>query len=90
VIGGSLDLEAVRHLVDEYTSWLVQADLNEEDRAEAGAEIATIRSQLTSSRPKNTIISESLKTLRSLAESVAAGVATHTLLQQFDALTPIR
>jgi hypothetical protein len=56
---------------------------DELQRREAEAELATIESQLNSPKPKKSIILESLRTLKRLAEGVSLAVASHAAIEQF-------
>jgi len=50
------------------------------------AEVKTVQAQLESSKPSATIISESLRRMRSILEKVAAGLGVQAVLQKIDAL----
>jgi len=54
---------------------------SEEDRDEAVAEIQTIKTQLASPRPKEFIIQESRKTLRSIFEGMTGSILAYELLK---------
>ena len=59
---------------------------SQEDRAELRAEIATIRAQLASPRPKNTIVAESLRSIRTVLEGAAGNMLASALLPQLAAV----
>lgn len=82
----TLDLGAVRELVDKYADALPDLPLSDDSKAEASAEIATIRAQIESIRPKDVVIRECLKTLRNLLEGIVANVIAAKLLLKFSAL----
>lgn len=82
----TVDRDRLHALVSDLRAWLEDADLNEDDRLEAKAELMTLESQLGSSRPKNTIVKESLATFRRIIEGVSAGVATSTLVAHLNDL----
>ena len=60
--------------------------LNQEDAAELEAEVLTIEHQVASPKPKQLIISESLKSARSILEGVTGSVLATGLLTQLASL----
>jgi hypothetical protein len=74
---GELDLAAIERFLAELEARAPEIGLPETEGKELSSEIATIRAQLESSRPKKPIIHESLHSIRTILEG-AAGVATAT------------
>lgn len=73
-------------------SELQQAELakrNVKKKADAQAELRTVEAQLASSKPKLSILRESLKTLRNLAEGVASNAIAASLLPLFAPLAAL-
>jgi hypothetical protein len=67
-----IDAEALTALVDSLVNQLDEMRLGDEQRAEMAAELATVRAQAVSSKPKAAIIKESLATIRHIMEASAA------------------
>jgi hypothetical protein len=74
-----VDPEAVRSLIADIKREQANLQLSKADRAELAAEIATVEAQLTSPKPKHSIITDSLGTIRRFFEGAAVG-ATGNLL----------
>jgi len=74
------DLEALRHLIEDLRGSLNQLNLPEQSRDEAQAEIATVRAQLASPKPKPAIIGESLRSIRTILEGAAGNILASALL----------
>lgn len=55
---------------------LIDASITRDQRAEIMGDLATIKAQLTKPSPSRTIIAESAKTLRNIAEGIFAGSLT--------------
>ena len=72
---GSLDLAALTELIRELKSLLPQFGLTGDDQAEVQSDITTIETQLSSPRPKETIIKEALRSIKNIAEGAAGGLA---------------
>lgn len=68
--------------IQEIKSSLNDLKLDSEKKAELEAEISTIEHQLASPKPKKLIISESLKSTRSILESITSSVLATGLLSQ--------
>jgi hypothetical protein len=77
------DLQPVRELVAALRQQLASLQLDPEARSEAESELETVEAQLKSSKPKAGILRESLKTLRSIVEGVAATAAANAVLPLF-------
>ena len=65
-------------------SSLKDLHLKVDDMAEVVADVETIESQLKSSRPKGTILHESLKSIRNILEGAAGSVLASDLLNQLE------
>ncbi|WP_066630924.1 hypothetical protein [Labilibacter marinus] len=61
-------------------------NLENEDAEELESELATIKSQSKSPKPKKIIIAESLKTIRNLVEGVAGNAIAPTLIEMINGL----
>jgi hypothetical protein len=83
---GSDDIEAVKLLTDAYRQLMENTDAEAELVAEAEAELKTLDAQVGSPKPKRAVVTESLRTLRSLVENFAAGAALQAVLHHFSAL----
>lgn len=68
------DLVGLSALIGQIKKSIGELKLSEPNAKELLAEISTIESQASSSRPKTTIISESLKTIRTILENAAGNV----------------
>lgn len=79
VMIADLDLDKVQQFVTAVRGSLDHLNLGKDDREELNAELQTIDSQTKSSKPKKTIISESLQSVRRILESVAGGVGVQLL-----------
>jgi hypothetical protein len=67
----------LRQLVNEIKNSLGQLNLPPEAQQDVAADIATLEAQLSSSKPKTVIITESLATIRNVLEGVAgSAIAT--------------
>lgn len=60
-----------------------ELQITSDAKQELIAEIETLKSQSNSPKPKQVIITESLKTVRNLIEGVAAGAMTPTIIELF-------
>lgn len=78
---GSLDFDTVREFVQRYEEVEPSLGLDAENAAELQADIATIRAQLTSPRPKSEIIRQSLRTARTILEGATGSLAASGLLE---------
>jgi len=79
VMIADLDLDKVQQFVAALRGSLDQLNLGKEDREELNAELQTIDSQLKSPKPKTTIITESLQSVRRILEGMAGGVGVQLL-----------
>lgn len=73
--------EVVSQFLDELRAVLASAAVNDEDRAAANADIASVKAQLASPRPNAAVIREGLRSLRSVAENLVASGAFLGLLE---------
>jgi hypothetical protein len=60
--------------------------LNEEEKAEIQAEIATVNAQLESPKPKKLTITQGLQTIRSILEGCAGSFPANEITRRFSAL----
>lgn len=74
---GELDPSLIVDFLNELEARAPEIGLPDNERKELAAEIATIRAQVESPRPKKTIIHEGFRSIRAILEG-AAGVATAT------------
>lgn len=78
---GDLNLDRVRQFVERYEEAEQSLGLEAEEAAEAQADIATIRAQLDSPRPKPEIIRQSLRSVRTILEGATGSLAASGLLE---------
>lgn len=71
----SINIEAVSPALADLEAILVSASIGQQYRAEIGAQIATIRAQLTAPSPSAGVLRESGRTLRAVLENLAASAA---------------
>lgn len=83
------ELVAIQALVTALQAELGALGLGAEAKAEAEAELQTLEAQLQSSKPKSSIIRESLKTLRNLVEGVASNAVAAGILPRFAPLAAL-
>jgi hypothetical protein len=76
-----LDVESVETLIDRVEKELDRHVADEETRAEAVSDIRTIRAQLDSPRPKESVIRASLHSLQRVLESAAGGGAAYLVIE---------
>jgi hypothetical protein len=81
VMLSSDDLGQIRLLIELFKSRGEELPLDGEDRAEAGAEIATLEAQVSSPKPKPGVIRVALETLRALLIATVASGAGEELLR---------
>ena len=75
----------ITEFVNELKSSMTDLNLDTSDYAELEAEVLTLENQLASPKPKSVIINESLKSARSILESIASNALTTGLLSQLAA-----
>lgn len=83
----TLDLEAVRRVIDELKLRVNDAKLQEDDRGQVESDISCVESQLKAPRPNPEIIRESLRSLRSVLEGIASSAAFQGIVTAIGALT---
>lgn len=84
-IDPQLDPAKLKELLDLIRSLLPESNIPSEDDAQVKADLATIDSQLSSPKPRASIISEALQSIRSTLES-AAGSALYAALPKLNEL----
>ena len=77
---GGLDLGAVNRFLGEYDARASELNLPSPQAEELAADIATVRTQVESPRPKKNIIIESLHSARTILELTAGSAAAVGLL----------
>jgi hypothetical protein len=77
---GDLDLGAVHEFLREFDARAAELDLPSPEAAEVKAEIATVKAQLSSPKPKRNIIAESLRSVRTILEVTSGSAAAVGLL----------
>ena len=77
---GDLDLEAVQRFLRELDAKATELDLPALAAEELAAEIATVKAQIQSPKPKRHIIEACLASARSILENASGGVAAVGLL----------
>jgi len=83
-----LNVALLKEALDAFEGTLATADIDQILREAINVEIATIRPQLSKAQPNGTIVGEGVKSLRNLAEGVAAGLLTEMLLPVLAAAAP--
>jgi len=78
---GDLDLNVVRKFLDEFDARAAELDLPTPQAEELAADIATIKTQVESPRPKKNIIIESLRSARTILEITSGSAAGAVLLE---------
>lgn len=86
VINQAFDLAALTTLVKTLHSALTEIPLEASTRDEYVAELRTLESQAASPKPKVSILSESLKSVRTILEGTAGNLLASDLLQKINAL----
>lgn len=79
-IVSSIQRDDVKKFLAELKENMQNLNLSETAENDISAEISTIESQLTSSKPKGSILKECLSSIRSILEKAAGGVLAHTLI----------
>ena len=77
---GDARCEELQQLINEIKNGIFQLDLQENNRKDVAADIATLNAQLASSKPKSVIITESLSTIRSVLEGVTGSAIATALI----------
>lgn len=82
----SLDIDDVIKIVEVMNSKISDLNLEVNNEKEILEEIQTIRAQLESPKPKNSIIKESLKTIRNVLEGMAGSLIAPRLIMEISKL----
>lgn len=80
----SMDFKGLELFLEQMKKDIEKLNLPEYSYKEAMAKINTVASQVSSPKPKNTIIQECLKTLRIILEGAAGSIVATGLLNQLD------
>lgn len=83
----TLDLEAVRRVIDELKLRVNEAKLQGDNQWQVDSDISCVESQLKAPRPNPEIIRESLRSLRSVLEGIASSAAFQGIVTAIGALT---
>jgi hypothetical protein len=78
---GDINIESIREFLNELESQTADLELPEAEGQELAAEIATVKAQIDSPKPKKQIIRESLHTIRSILEGIGGNLAAAPLLE---------
>jgi hypothetical protein len=78
---GDLNLDRIREFLERYEESEPSLGLEAEEAAEVQADIATIRAQLDSPKPKLEIIRQSLRSTRAILEGATGSLAASGLLE---------
>lgn len=79
-------LQKTNEFVEFLKDTLPKLPLDDNDRAEVEAEIATIEPQLSSPRPKPNIIKSSIATIKTILENIPANIAATIIVNNLPAL----
>lgn len=74
--------KSIHNFIDDLRGQSSKLPLNTDDKRELEAEISTIENQLSSPKPKQVIVTESLKSVRAILEGIAGSVIASGLLSQ--------
>ena len=76
----TFNLDEVRSLVEDLQLSMSRFDLGVNEREELSQEVATLKAQLQSPKPKSTIIRESLRSIRNILEgATGSAFVTETM-----------
>lgn len=81
-----IDFKKVANFINLLKSSIPDLSLQEKQRLEIDAEIATVDAQLSSPHPKQNILMESLQSLRRILENVTSNVLAQQLISQLSAM----
>ncbi len=76
------DIDKLAKLVEALRSTIDAVGVNENGKQELGSEISTIEAQIKSPKPKNSIIGESLASIRRILEGASGNLVASGLLNQ--------
>lgn len=74
--------EQLKQLVEWLKHSIAELDLEDQDKSDLQAELLTIEAQTTKSKPSQAIITESLRSIRSILEKVSAILLAQALLER--------
>lgn len=83
----TLDLEAVRGIVEELKARIDEAKLEGDDRVQINSDLACIDSQLAAPKPNVEVVRECLRSTRSILEGVAGSALFQGIITAIGALT---
>lgn len=78
--------EDIEKFLKELKESIDKIELNAEQESDVKADIGTIEAQMKSTKPKTTVVRESLKSIKNILEGAAGGVIAGTLIQH---ITPL-
>ena len=78
--------EELKQVVYSLKESIDKLSLQPQQRSELEAEIVTIETQISSPKPKSTIIAECLKSIRNILEGAASGIIAYGLLNKIASL----
>jgi hypothetical protein len=81
VVTQSLDLAAVKKLIEDLTKAREGFELTGEAVAEFDSELTTLSAQVASPRPKEGIVREGLRSMRTILEGAGGGVAAEAIIR---------
>jgi len=76
-----LDPKAIESFIAALRANLSSLDLSRDQRQEAEAELRTVEAQISSPKPKPSIVAESLRSIRSILEGAAGSAAGQLLIE---------
>ena len=76
-----IDLEGLKGFLTAIQTKLNELQLTPESKQEIGADVETLRAQAESPKPKQSIIRESLSSIKRVLEGAGGGVAAQLILQ---------
>jgi hypothetical protein len=74
IIANQNEVQSLKQLVTNIKESADKISLSSQERTEMEAELQTLESQLSSPKPKHVIVSESLRTLRTILENAGAAL----------------
>ena len=85
-INHGIDVSQLKAVIAALNGALEQFGVDERVKRELMAEVQTLEAQAASPKPKNTIIKESLATVRNVLEGVVGNLAAASILNQISNL----
>lgn len=80
------DIKLITDFIEDIQSKLENLGLSNDDKSELVSEITTIKAQMSSVRPKFSIIKESAKTIRNILEGIAGSIIATELLSKLSSI----